>query len=156
MAMSEEHKARLAEGRRKAAAARKEAFPKSEPEQPRTVEVTYTPIARDDPHFTKWNGILFKANVPVTLDRSNPAHYYEGLLPEFSTHPMTGQRMSNHVPAQVFMGDAARGNPSFIVDGQRAQRKVSNRVVPPPGSDWTDTHESEISNATLVDESMGL
>jgi hypothetical protein len=122
-----------------------------------TVTVVYRPLEyRDgstDPANVKWNGIQFKANVPVELDPKNPAHHIVQLLPR--TFPgQNGEALTKHVESKVFMGDMARDNPSFEVDGKRVKRKVSTRVVPPPGAEWTEAHEGRISESDEIDTSV--
>jgi hypothetical protein len=122
-----------------------------------TVTVIYRPLsyANDatDPARTKWNGILFNANVPVELDRDNPAHYISQLLPK--TYPgSNGETLTKHTEQKVFMGEIAKGNPSFEVDGKRVKPKKNTRVVPPPGAEWTDANEGVISDSDEIDRSV--
>jgi hypothetical protein len=118
----------------------------------KSVQVTYRPYD-GDPHSVKWNGVLFRANVPVTLDRANREHHIEQLLPK--QYPGTnGETLTKHVPALVFMGDMARTNPSFEVDGERARRKINTRVVPAPGQEWSEAHEGQISESYERDDSI--
>lgn len=119
----------------------------------RTVTVIYHPIDKLDPHTTKWNGITFKANVPVELDPDNPAHYIDQLLPKVIT-TAEGDLRTKHLPGQIFMGELAKGNPSFEVDGVRAKRKTNTRVVPPPGAEWTEANEGQISSSEEIDASV--
>jgi hypothetical protein len=115
-----------------------------------TVSVTYVPINDDDRPKTKWNNIEFRANVPVELDPENPDHYVVQLLPK--TFPgQNGETLTKHVESKVFMGEMAKGNPSFTVDGKRARRKISTRKVPPPGAEWTEAHEGQISMSDEID-----
>jgi hypothetical protein len=115
-----------------------------------TVSVIYRPYD-GDPHTVKWNGVQFRANVPVTLDRANREHHIEQLLPK--QFPGTnGETLTKHIPALVFMGDMARTNPSFEVDGERARRKINTRVVPAPGQDWSEAHEGQISESDIIDD----
>ncbi len=122
-----------------------------------TATVVYRPLEyRDgttDPAITKWNGITFRANVPVELDPKNPAHHIVQLLPKVFAG-QGGEALTKHVETKVFMGDMARDNPSFEVDGKRARRKVSTRVVPPPGAEWTEAHEGQISESDEIDTSV--
>lgn len=122
----------------------------------RTVTVIYRP-GREDPAETKWNGIVFKANVPVVLDRMNPLHSYEGLEREYVTNPLTGAQNTRHVACQLFMGDVAKGGYMWEVDGVQAKKKPPLlRGVPPPGEEWDREHEMEISRSSVEDESMSL
>jgi hypothetical protein len=151
--MTEEQKAAMAEGRRRAAAAREEAVNLEKPAK-QTVSVTYIPLEHAGGHFDppviKWNGITFRANVPVKLDADNPDHHIMQLLPR--TFPGTnGEVLTKHVECKVFMGEVAKGNPSFSVDGVRAKRKVSTRTVPAPGAEWTEAHEGQVSYSDQLD-----
>lgn len=150
--MSEEHKAALREGKRKAREA-KAAQPVHTIEPFRhatTVQVTYRPFD-GDPHSVTWNGVKFRANVPIELSRDNTAHYVEQLLPK-QFPGLNGEINTKHMPAKVFMGDMAKTNPSFEVDGHRERKKVNSRIVPPPGAEWTDVHEGEISYSSRLDD----
>jgi hypothetical protein len=101
----------------------------------------------DDPSETTWNGIKFRANEPVTLERGNPKHSYVQLLPdkEARRHPLTGMMMTNHVDTLVFMGDAAAGSCFFEVDGQISPKPPKiDKKVPPAGVDWEGTNREEV------------
>jgi hypothetical protein len=119
----------------------------------KTVTVIYRPIDIMDPNVTKWNGITFHANVPVELDPANKAHYIVQLLPKEFAGP-DGEVRTKHKEEPVFMGDMARENPSFEVDGKKARRKISSRKVPPPGAEWSEAHEGEISYSDEIDTSV--
>src|SRR5262245_25478147 len=120
--------------------------------QKKTVSLTYEPIHEDDRTVTEWNGIRFKAHVPVELDRENPAHHIMQLI----VTSKDGGQHTHAVEKRVFMGDAAKNNPSWSVDGVRPPRKVNTRVVPPPGAEWTDAHEGQIFYAEKLDRDMAL
>ena len=158
---TEEQKAAAAETRRRTKEARMEQLPDSERDivefgdkkaiemaqvgpvgRPTIVQVTYRPLD-GDPHTTVWHGIKFEANVPVELDRNNRAHHIEQLLPK-SIVGTNGESLTKHVPSTMFMGDLARGNPSFDVDGERAKRLVNKRVLPMAGHGWAEDHVDEI------------
>jgi len=119
----------------------------------RTVSVVYCPLNVTDPNVTKWNGVTFRANVPVELDPDNKAHYVEVPLPRTITG-QNGEALTKHVESPVFMGELAKRNPSFEVDGVRARAKRNTRVVPPPGAEWTEAHEGAISYSDEIDESV--
>lgn len=148
--MTPEHKAAIAEGKRKAKEARMALYGDSKPiDQPpvkepesRSVQVTYCPFD-GDPHSTVWHGVTFKANVPVMLHRDMKDHYIEQLLPR-NFAGTNGEVLTKHVPAMMFMGDLARGNPSFEVDGERAKRLVNKRILPQAGHGWAEDHADEI------------
>lgn len=118
-----------------------------------TVTVIYRPINFDDRPVVKWNGLTFHANVPVELDPALEAHHIVQLLPK--TYPgANGEVLTKHSEAKVFMGELAKANPSFEVDGVRAKRKINTRVVPPPGAEWTEAHEGQISTSDEIDQSV--
>lgn len=168
--MTPEHKAAIAEGRKRASERRlAEAAVKSrtlvdeavsieraavQESSQTTVEVIYRPYD-GDPHTTKLNGITFRANVPVKLDRGNPAHYSEQLLPKTITGP-DGQVLTKHSPAKVFMGDHLKSSPCFEVDGERAKKLVNKRILPPAGHGWAEDHEDDISESTAIDANVAL
>lgn len=167
--MTPEHKAAIQEGKRRVREARAMAeanianygdseaieVARKEPERHAiSVEVIYRPFD-GDPHTTKWNGIVFRANVPVTLSKANHAHYIEQLLPK-TVEGANGEAHTKHVTTKVFMGDLARTNPSFEVDGERAKKLVNKRVLPPAGHGWAEDHEDDISESTAIDASVAL
>lgn len=122
-----------------------------------TVTVIYRPIeypdGTTDPAITKWNGITFRANVPVELDPTDKAHCIIQLLP-VEIPGQNGETLTKHKEKPVFMGDLARENPSFEVDGKRARRKINTRVVPPAGAEWAEKNEGEISYSDTIDTSV--
>lgn len=165
--MTPEHKEALAEGRRRAREARSMAEANiadyggqeaievaNERQNPNTAEAIYRPFD-GNPHTIKWNGIVFRANVPLILDKSNRSHYIEQLLPK-KIEGANGEVHTKHVPAKVFMGDIARMNPEFEVDGERAKKLVNKRILPPAGHGWAEDHEDDISESTAIDASVAL
>jgi hypothetical protein len=92
------------------------------------------------------NRIKFPANVPVTLDRSDLAQYTEQLLPEFSKHPLTGQRMSDHRPVLQWLGDKVLEDRPFWceVDGVPPPKRIRAKgAVPPAGHEWAGTNRED-------------
>ena len=116
----------------------------------RLVKVTYVPIHDDDRLRMVWNGITFQANVPVELDRKNRAHFYQQLVRHETKHPQTGGTAYSYTEKLVFMGDAAKGNPSFEVDGVRLKHIVPSAKVPPAGAEWFGTNRDELVPAGEV------
>jgi hypothetical protein len=114
-----------------------------------TTTVVYSPLD-DAPATTKAYGFTFRANVPLEFDRDNTAHYVEQLMPKVTV--VDGEARTKHVDTPVFIPEIAAGNFQFVVDGKRAKRKVSTRKVPPPGAEWTEAHEGEISESDEIDE----
>lgn len=116
----------------------------------RHTTITYVPIHDDDRPATEWNRIKFKANVPVELDRKNPAHWIMQLLREETKNPQTGGVAYNFIEKRVFMGDAAKGNPSWEVDGVRPKHIAVTAKVPPAGAEWAGTNRDELIPAGEV------
>lgn len=116
-----------------------EAAPKA-----RGAHVTYLPLNPTDPNVVKWNGVTFRANVPMAL---NEFHYV--IIDKPHEIPQgDGTIRTITKQTKVAMVELAKGNPSFKVDGfPRAKVRKSTRVVPPPGAEWTNAHEGEISEA---------
>jgi hypothetical protein len=125
----------------------------AKPAHKTTVSVTYRPLDIGDPHVMKWNGITFNANVPVELDPKNPAHQVMQLLPTEIPGP-NGEVLKKFKETPMFMGDMARNNPGFEVDGVRCRRRVNTRKVPPPGAEWTEAHEGQVSYSDEIDASV--
>lgn len=121
----------------------------AKPASKTTTTVVYSPLD-DAPATTKCWGVTFKANVPVKFDRDNKDHYVTQLLP--TVHKTAdGEVRTKHADTLVFIPEMAAGNFQFLVDGKRAKRKVSSRVVPPPGAEWTEANEGAISDSDEVD-----
>jgi len=115
----------------------------------RSLSVIYRPGEMDRPSV-KWNGVTFKANIAVELDPDNEEHYITQLMPKVFVGPH-GEAQTKHRNCDVFMGDLARNNPSFEVDGKRARKKINTRTVPPPGAEWEERHEGIISYSDQLD-----
>lgn len=114
----------------------------------KTVTVTYRPLEHGDgsydPPVTKWNGITFHANMPVELNPRNRAHFIEQLLPKTFVSG-DGDVKTKHLPQLVFMGDLAKDNPSFEVEGfPRARHIKPATKVPPAGAEWAGTNREEL------------
>lgn len=90
-----------------------------------TAEVTYIP-GEGDPIKTVWNGIEFRANVPVTVPLSTTV---ESLLRKETAGP-EGEIRSRAVPGRISMVELARGNSSFSVDGVRSERQFGTQSLP--------------------------
>lgn len=118
----------------------------------KTVTVVYSPLD-DAPATTRAYGFTFKANMPLEFDPDNRDHYVMQLLPKTRTNE-NGDVLTKHVETPVFIPDIAKGNFQFVVDGKRARRKTSSRVVPPPGAEWTEAHEGQISDSDEIDTSV--
>jgi hypothetical protein len=86
-----------------------------EPKDRRTFKVTYRP-GPEDRARTVWNGITFTANQPVTLSLDNPRHYIENDLPKAIDGP-DGEIATRTRRVKMFMGELAKTNPHFEVEG---------------------------------------
>lgn len=126
-----------------------------EPRQPRkvTVSVEYRPLERTDTWMVEWNGIRFGANQPVALDPDNPRHYV--MVPQKKTRVQEGMTLTFHEDGPVFMGEIAKTNPYFAVDGVQAPRMVSTRKVPRPGEEWSAQHRGEVMDAAMAETMVG-
>ena len=116
----------------------------------RIATVTYIPIHDDDRPTMKWNGITFRANVPVELDRKNPAHWAVQLVRKTVTHPANGGTAYSYADERVFMGESAKGNPSFDVDGFRPKYIAPTTKVPPAGAEWAGTNRDDLVPAEEI------
>lgn len=74
-------------------------------------KVTYVPDA-DEPSETTWNGVTFKANVPLELTDKQGYEIEEGKRYE----DKDGNTRIKTVHRFVTMIEMARGNPSFVVE----------------------------------------
>lgn len=107
-------------------------------------ELVLGAVTHDGP-VIKWNGVTFHANVPVLLD---PERHFVLIDKPKILEQSDGSIRTITRETRVSMIELAKGNPSFKVDGcPRAKRKISTRVVPPPGAEWEGKHEGEISEA---------
>ena len=118
----------------------------------RHITVTYVPVHDDDRPVMAWNRIKFKANVPVELDRNNPAHSYMQTEREEVKHPTTGGIAYVHREKRVFMGDAAKGNSSLLVDGVGTPHITVTAKVPPAGHEWAGTNRDELIQLPQIDD----
>ena len=90
-----------------------------------SASVTYIP-GDGDPVRTVWNGVEFRANVPVDIPLTKTV-----LAPMRKEHYLAdGTLQSRGVETKVSMVDLARGNPSFSVDGVQAARKSGAARLP--------------------------
>jgi hypothetical protein len=88
-------------------------------------QVTYIP-GDGDPNRVMWNGIEFRANVPVTVLHSRTAD----VLERKETIGPEGDIRSKGVEVKRSMVELARGNPHFMVDGVKIERKEGNQRLP--------------------------
>jgi len=89
-------------------------------------DITYIP-GEGDPAKVKWNGLEFKAHIPIKVSRS---HTVLVPLPVEVTAP-DGSRLTRHVEKRVPMVELAKNNPSFSVNGETPiARKMGTQRVP--------------------------
>jgi hypothetical protein len=111
------------------------------PAASRGTKVIYRPLSPLDPNITKWNGVVFHANVPVLLD---PARHFV-LTPYHEIVNVHGNNRSIEKERKVSMIELANNNPSFEVEGfPRAKVHKSKRVVPPAGKIWDEANERDM------------
>lgn len=95
------------------------------PKKKATAEVTYIP-GDGDPHTVKWAGITFKGHMPVTVPLTHSIS-----VPIRKEHVLAdGTVQSRNVETQVSLVSLAKTNPSFIVDGEQAQKKAGTARTP--------------------------
>jgi hypothetical protein len=90
----------------------------------KTAEVTY--VDEDGPSRTVCWGIDFRLNVPVTVPYSRTV---ESLIRKETAGP-EGEPRSRGVPGRISVVELARGNPCFMVDGVRPERKIGMQRLP--------------------------
>jgi hypothetical protein len=95
------------------------------PSGEKTADVTYVP-GDGDPNRTVWNGVEFRANIPVTIPYSKTV---SALLRKETIGP-EGEIRSRGVETTISMVELARKNPSFMVDGVQAERKFGSQRLP--------------------------
>lgn len=114
-----------------------------------TAEVTYVP-GDGDPIRVKWAGLEFKAHIPTIV----PLDHTISVPIRKSTELPDGTMQSKNVETRVSLVHLARGNPSFTVDGVRADRKVGTERVPTNSDEYRGYAIAWIaasSNATQMD-----
>jgi hypothetical protein len=115
--------------------------PDQKPAAAKGVKVIYRPLSPLDPNVTKWNGVVFYANVPVVLD---PAKHFV-LTPYHDVIQIDGINKSFERERKVSMIELAKGNPSFQVEGhERAKVHASKRIVPAAGAAWDEANERDM------------
>jgi hypothetical protein len=93
-------------------------------------EITYVP-EDGDPVRVKWNGIEFKAHVPVKISRK---HTVLSLIRK-EREMSDGQIVSRALEQRIPMVDLARGNCRFMVNGEAPAERKTGRVAAPENSD---------------------
>jgi len=160
--MTEEHKAAIAEGRRKAKERREtekatEKVVVSAPKK-KMLGVTYKPLDAGDPSFMTWNGVEFHANVPVQLrsysgeelkrlsDRINNvvrgdindighvqgSKFHVILIPRSRIIMVDGMPRSSEYQELIPMVELAKRNPSFEVEGFPRFKRIVPLKKVPP------------------------
>jgi hypothetical protein len=107
--------------------------------------VTYLPTD-GDPIKVVWNGIEFRANVPVDLPHGKTI-----LVPmrkEYNTPE--GDLRAKSVETRISMVELARGNPSFSVDGVQAERKIGTARLPTDNDQYRGYAMHWIRDATTL------
>jgi hypothetical protein len=89
-----------------------------------TAEITY--IDEDGPSKTTCWGIDFKLNVPVQVPLSRTVES----LTRKETQGPEGEIRSRGVAGRISVVELARGNPGFMVDGVRVERKLGSQRLP--------------------------
>lgn len=101
--------------------------PQTRPQQPqgRPAQQTEAPKRQfklwyhpgpDDKAKTVWNGVTFMAGTPVTISLDNPRHYVAVDMPHQIDMP-DGTYTTRTVHKKIFMGELAKGMPTFELEG---------------------------------------
>jgi hypothetical protein len=113
--------------------------------------VTYRP-GPEDRARTVWNGVTFVANQPVTLSLDNPRHYVENDIPK----PMTtddGELKTQTRRVRMFMGELAKSNPHFEVEGHpRFIKKLAEGRRPQTADEYRSWAQCWFTEAGDLDE----
>jgi hypothetical protein len=103
---------------------------KAKPDAGETDEITYLP-EDGDPIRTRWNGIEFKAHVPVKVSRKHTV-----LVPDRVEREMPdGTIQSRSVEKRIPMVELAKGNCRFMVNGVPPMERDSGAVHTPTTAD---------------------
>jgi hypothetical protein len=111
-------------------------------------EITYCP-GQFDPPRTEWNGVRFKANVPVKISKKQTV-----LVPlrEEFLQP-DGSRITRAVERRVPMVELAKGNHTFSVNGaEPVAHKVGTDHVPTSPDEYRGYAIAWISSSTKSSE----
>jgi hypothetical protein len=111
-----------------------------------TTKVTYTPRDPSSPAEMVWNGVKFRAHVPVEL---NPVkHSYFIPIVKKWVDPLTQRTMSLATEERVLMVDVARGNADFVVEGSEPTvAPKAGKAKPPKTSEEYRAHAVAWINA---------
>lgn len=93
-------------------------------------EITYCP-GDGDPVRVTWNGLEFKAHIPTKVSKT---HTVLAPMPTHVTMP-DGTIQTKHIEKKIPMAELARGNPSFMVNGEAPAAKVSPKTRTPETPD---------------------
>lgn len=89
-------------------------------------EIAYIPID-GDPVRTKWNGIDFKAHIPVRVPKTSCV----SVPMPTEIIAADGTRTTRHTEKKIPMAELAKNNPIFSVNGKEPiKRKVGSTTVP--------------------------
>jgi len=106
-------------------------------------EITYLP-GDGDPPRTRWNGVEFKAHIPVKVLRTQVVSVpmpiqtkgQDGELINGIVQP-DGSIQTRHVERKVPMVELAKNNPAFSVNGETpAKRKMGTAKVPTDSDEY--------------------
>jgi hypothetical protein len=109
-------------------------------------EITYHP-GEGDPVRTKWNGVEFRAYVPVKVSAK---HTVIVPMPINQTLP-DGTIVTKHVDKRIPMVELAKGNPRFSVNGEApASNKPGSERVPSTSDEYRGYAISWIAKSTAA------
>jgi hypothetical protein len=93
-------------------------------------EITYHP-GEGDPVRTEWNGLKFAAHIPTRVSKKHTV-----LVPLPVTVNMPdGTVQTRHVESRVPMVELAKKNPTFVVNGQQAEKPAPGKTRVPESPD---------------------
>lgn len=112
-------------------------------------KVTYVPREPTDPAVVTWNGVRFTANVPVELDPT--IHTIVAPMPERTI--VDGQVRTIHHDRRVSMVEIAKGNPTFVVEGQEpAVRKPGRPRIPKSAEEYRSYAQQWFATSNTAEE----
>jgi hypothetical protein len=116
-----------------------------------TTKVTYSPRDPSSPSELVWNGVKFRAHVPVEL---NPVkHSYFIPIVKKWVDPMSQRVMSLASEERVLMADVARTNPDFVVEGSEPSVPKAGKAKPPKTPEEYRAHAvAWINAAASIDD----
>lgn len=115
-----------------------------------TTKVTYVPVHPSDPSEMVWNGVTFRANVPVELDPIR--HSYFVPIVKKWIDPVTQEPRSKANEERISMAELAKTNPSFRVEGEEPVAKPTKGKAPKTPEEYRAHAMAWIKDAESIDD----